>query len=158
MHWLSTAADLLMADTADLRALARIAGGDPRTFYVTIDIRRVDISGQDISGMQFLKAEGKQNKKRSNSYARKKEKNIYRKSDLRTLSFDDLVMLRDKVVRMISKKAEDARHELQRKLVAMGRLKRKQGRLKGSKSGVRSHDRKRNMRDGLRRRTKGLAS
>ena len=40
--------------TADLRELARIAGGDPRTFYRGISLDDLDLGGQNIDGMEFL--------------------------------------------------------------------------------------------------------
>jgi signal transduction histidine kinase len=52
-HWLETVVVLLTAETADLRKLALIAGGDPRTFYVGVRSDRIDFSGQDVSGMEF---------------------------------------------------------------------------------------------------------
>lgn len=41
------------ADTADLRELARLAGGNPRNFYVGTSLDGGDISGQDLRGMRF---------------------------------------------------------------------------------------------------------
>ena len=52
-HWTSKIIDLLEADTADLRELAIIAGGDPKTFYLGVDMRGVDVRGQDLRGMVF---------------------------------------------------------------------------------------------------------
>jgi hypothetical protein len=37
-HWLQTVITLLEADTADLRELARIAGGNPKIFYRGINL------------------------------------------------------------------------------------------------------------------------
>jgi signal transduction histidine kinase len=52
-HWLETVVTLLTANTADLRELALIAGGDPATFYLGVDVSKIDFSGQDIRGMEF---------------------------------------------------------------------------------------------------------
>lgn len=52
-HWLDKIITLLQAETFDLRELARIAGGDPRTFYRGIDPVDLDLSGQNIDGMEF---------------------------------------------------------------------------------------------------------
>jgi tetratricopeptide (TPR) repeat protein len=52
-HWLSIALRILEADTADLRKLARIAGGNPKTFYRGTRLTDVDVTGQDIDGMEF---------------------------------------------------------------------------------------------------------
>lgn len=52
-HWLDKVAELLQADTADLSALARIAGGDPKVFYRGANLNGVDLSGQDLRGMEF---------------------------------------------------------------------------------------------------------
>jgi hypothetical protein len=52
-HWLEKVVVLLQAETADLRQLAVLAGGDPRTFYRGVKAGTLDISNQDIHGMQF---------------------------------------------------------------------------------------------------------
>ena len=52
-HWLDKIITLLQAETFDLRELARIAGGDPRTFYRGIDPVDLDLTGQNIEGMEF---------------------------------------------------------------------------------------------------------
>jgi hypothetical protein len=52
-HWLDKIITLLQAETSDLRELARIAGGDPRNFYRGIDSNDLDLTGQNIEGMQF---------------------------------------------------------------------------------------------------------
>lgn len=44
-------AEVLLADTADLRELAEIAGCDPYDFYVGTNLTGVDIRGQDLRGM-----------------------------------------------------------------------------------------------------------
>jgi hypothetical protein len=44
---------ILKAETADLRELAHLAGGDPRTFYRGISLSDVDTIGQNIEGMDF---------------------------------------------------------------------------------------------------------
>lgn len=57
MHWLEKALVLLTAETADLRELATMADGDPRTFYLGVDPARLDTRGQNLSGMLFGKGE-----------------------------------------------------------------------------------------------------
>jgi hypothetical protein len=52
-HWLDKVIVLLQANTADLRELARIAGGDPKTFYRGIHLDELDTAGQDLTGMEF---------------------------------------------------------------------------------------------------------
>lgn len=52
-HWLDKVLTILQAQTADLRELAHIAGGDPRTFYRGISRDRIDLVGQDVDGMEF---------------------------------------------------------------------------------------------------------
>jgi hypothetical protein len=56
-HWLETVVKLLLASTNDLRELARIAGADPKTFYIGIDPRTLDTTDQDISDMEFSRSE-----------------------------------------------------------------------------------------------------
>jgi predicted GIY-YIG superfamily endonuclease len=62
-HWLDKVIALLQADTADLRELAHIAGGDPRIFYRGIKLEDLDIAGQNIEGMEFSPP-GNQNDRR----------------------------------------------------------------------------------------------
>lgn len=50
-HWLDLVVTLLQSDTADLRELCKIAGGDPATFYRGTDISKLDLSESD---RQFL--------------------------------------------------------------------------------------------------------
>ena len=52
-HWLDTVVVLLTSETANLRELALLAGGDPRTFYLGVDTQRIDFFGQNIEGMSF---------------------------------------------------------------------------------------------------------
>jgi hypothetical protein len=52
-HWLSKVVDLLNTETADLRQLAKLAGGNPKTFYRGARLDGVDLSGQDLRGMEF---------------------------------------------------------------------------------------------------------
>ncbi|HEY1632565.1 MAG TPA: hypothetical protein VGF56_14715 [Rhizomicrobium sp.] len=52
-HWLDIVIELIKADTADLRALAKLAGADPRTFYVGTRLDGADIRSQDLRGMLF---------------------------------------------------------------------------------------------------------
>lgn len=52
-HWLDKVVSLLQAETADLRELAQIAGGDPRIFYRGINPAELDLANQDIQGMEF---------------------------------------------------------------------------------------------------------
>jgi hypothetical protein len=44
---------LLDAPTSNLRELARIAGGDPKTFYLGVNVDDLDLTGQDLRGMEF---------------------------------------------------------------------------------------------------------
>lgn len=52
-HWLSKVVALLNAETSDLRALAHLAGEDPRTFYKGTSLAGADLRGQDLRGMEF---------------------------------------------------------------------------------------------------------
>jgi hypothetical protein len=52
-HWLSKVVSLFEADTADLRRLAELAGGNPQTFYRGISLKEVDTNGQNLEGMEF---------------------------------------------------------------------------------------------------------
>ncbi|MBI3705248.1 MAG: hypothetical protein HY244_15735 [Rhizobiales bacterium] len=52
-HWLEKVITLLQSDTSDLRELARIAGGNPRTFYREIKLEDIDVTGQNLEGMEF---------------------------------------------------------------------------------------------------------
>jgi len=52
-HWLEKVLLLLRAPTSDLKALAELAGDDPRTFYRGIDLDDLEIEGQDLTGMEF---------------------------------------------------------------------------------------------------------
>jgi hypothetical protein len=52
-HWLEKVVELLNANTADLRELAIIAGGNPKNFYHGIDPDELDLVGQDIDGIEF---------------------------------------------------------------------------------------------------------
>jgi hypothetical protein len=52
-HWLDKVIELLNAETADLRELARIAGANPATFYRGINLADLDVNGQNLDGMQF---------------------------------------------------------------------------------------------------------
>jgi hypothetical protein len=52
-HWLNVVVDLLMADTIDLRQLARIAGRSPERFYRGADLRGADLRGQDLRGIDL---------------------------------------------------------------------------------------------------------
>lgn len=52
-HWLDQVVTILEADTSDLRALARLAGGDPSRFYLGASLDGVDLRGQDLRGMAF---------------------------------------------------------------------------------------------------------
>lgn len=44
-------ARILQAETGDLRVLAELAGGDPRTFYIGTSLSGADVRGQDLRGM-----------------------------------------------------------------------------------------------------------
>jgi len=52
-HWLDKVIELLQANTADLRELARMAGGNPKIFYLGVRLSDLDVSGQNLDGMQF---------------------------------------------------------------------------------------------------------
>ena len=52
-HWLDKLLDIFSADSAELRSLAIVAGGDPETFYIGTDMRGADLRGQDLRGMKF---------------------------------------------------------------------------------------------------------
>jgi hypothetical protein len=52
-HWLDKVVALFQADTADLRELARMAGGNPKIFYRGINLEDLDLTGQNIEGMEF---------------------------------------------------------------------------------------------------------
>lgn len=52
-HWLEKVIALLEAETSDLRELARLAGGNPKTFYRGVDLNNLDTTGQDLEGMEF---------------------------------------------------------------------------------------------------------
>jgi hypothetical protein len=52
-HWLEKVIALLKAETADLRELAYLAGGDPKVFYKGIDLHQLDTEGQNLEGMEF---------------------------------------------------------------------------------------------------------
>ena len=52
-HWLDKVIEILNSDSTDLRELAEMAGGNPKTFYRGVDLSGVDLRGQDLSGMEF---------------------------------------------------------------------------------------------------------
>ena len=52
-HWLDKVIEILNAETSDLRELAKLAGGDPRTFYRGVELRSLETAGQDLTGMEF---------------------------------------------------------------------------------------------------------
>jgi len=52
-HWLQVAATLLLSDVSDLKALAKLASGDPHNFNLGTPLDGVNICGQDLRGMQF---------------------------------------------------------------------------------------------------------
>jgi formylglycine-generating enzyme required for sulfatase activity len=52
-HWLDKIVEIMKAETADLRELARIAGYDPTDFYRGTVIDGADLCGQDLTGMEF---------------------------------------------------------------------------------------------------------
>jgi len=53
-HWSKVVTNLLEADTKDLRQLAKIAGHDPATFYRHTSVAELNLSTQDLTGMEFL--------------------------------------------------------------------------------------------------------
>ena len=52
-HWLSKVMLVLQANTADLRELAKIAGGDLKTFYRGVRPEDLDLVGQNLEGIEF---------------------------------------------------------------------------------------------------------
>jgi hypothetical protein len=52
-HWLDKVIELLLAPTANLRELAHLAGRDPENFYLGVDVGKLELEGQDISGLNF---------------------------------------------------------------------------------------------------------
>ncbi len=50
-------ADIIDADTGDLRVLAKKAGADPITFYRGAILQDVDLRGQDLRGLDFTGAD-----------------------------------------------------------------------------------------------------
>jgi hypothetical protein len=52
-HWLQKAAELLESDDSDLKKLAQKAGANPTFFYRGANLEGVNISGQDLRGMEF---------------------------------------------------------------------------------------------------------
>ena len=54
--WEKQALKLLMADTEDLRELAKIAGYDYQTFYRGANFRGADLSHQDLEGVDLSRA------------------------------------------------------------------------------------------------------
>ncbi|HXC57033.1 MAG TPA: hypothetical protein VNU97_17165 [Rhizomicrobium sp.] len=59
MHWLDKVLVILESETADLRELAKLVGGEPEIFYLGTRLSGVDLRGQDLRGMKFtdLRAE-----------------------------------------------------------------------------------------------------
>ena len=53
IHWLQKIITILETETADLRELARIAGGNPKTFYRGINLEDLDVKDQNLEGMEF---------------------------------------------------------------------------------------------------------
>ncbi len=54
-HWLDKIVEIMEAETADLRDLARIAGYDPADFYRGTVMDGADLRGQDLTGMEFTR-------------------------------------------------------------------------------------------------------
>lgn len=52
-HWLSLVVTLLESNSSDLRELARIAGGNPKDFYLGTDLSGVDVRGHDLRGVSL---------------------------------------------------------------------------------------------------------
>jgi adenylate kinase family enzyme len=55
--WLDAAAKVLASDENGLRALAKIAGGQPSSFYRGANLRGADLRGQDLRGIDFTGAD-----------------------------------------------------------------------------------------------------
>lgn len=53
MHWLAIVSEILRSNIGDLRELAQRMGGDPRSFYIGVDLSKTDLRGQDLRGMNF---------------------------------------------------------------------------------------------------------
>jgi hypothetical protein len=56
-HWLDRVIFLLQADTYDLRELAKMAGGNPKTFYRGIKRSELEKIDQNLDGMEFSDSE-----------------------------------------------------------------------------------------------------
>jgi hypothetical protein len=52
-HWLQTVATVLQSEVTDLKELAKIAGAEPRHFYMGTCLDGVNICGQDLRGLEF---------------------------------------------------------------------------------------------------------
>ncbi len=61
--WQEKVVRVMMAETSDLRELARIAGRDPATFWRDANFRRADLSGQDLRGLDVSAAKYRATKK-----------------------------------------------------------------------------------------------
>ena len=51
--WEKKIVAILESDALDLRELAELAGGSPKTFYRGCNLSGVDLRGQDLRGMEF---------------------------------------------------------------------------------------------------------
>jgi hypothetical protein len=51
--WQDKVVAVLLAETSDLRALARLAGYDPATFWRDANIRNAGLSAQDLTGLDL---------------------------------------------------------------------------------------------------------
>ncbi|WP_299678814.1 hypothetical protein [uncultured Roseobacter sp.] len=54
--WQEKVVQVMLAETSDLRALARMVGHDPTTFWRDANFRQADLSGQDLSGLDISAA------------------------------------------------------------------------------------------------------
>ncbi len=54
--WQEKVEQVMLADTSDLRKLARMVGHDPITFWRDANFRHADLSDQDLSGIDLSKA------------------------------------------------------------------------------------------------------
>ncbi|WP_300061651.1 hypothetical protein [uncultured Roseobacter sp.] len=54
--WQEKVVQVMLAETSDLRELARMVGHDPATFWRDANFRQADLSGQDLSGLDISAA------------------------------------------------------------------------------------------------------
>ena len=47
---------IVLSEDSSLKTLCAVAGGDPRTFYIGANLSDLDLSGEDLSSLNFFKA------------------------------------------------------------------------------------------------------